>query len=81
MVFLQDDFLNLQIACVEDHLMRTLLIKNSPFSKALNQMLTDWENYLLNAKSILVGFKNAQSGFLAIKDIFKIDDISKYLPI
>lgn len=40
--------------------MRTLLIKNSPFSKALNQMLTDWENYLLNVKIILVGFKNAQ---------------------
>jgi hypothetical protein len=42
MIFLQDDFLNKQIAAVEDHLMRTILIKNSPFSKALIQMLTDW---------------------------------------
>lgn len=81
LVFLKDDFLNLQFSMVEDHLMRTLLLKNSPFSKALSQMLTDWENYLLTAKSILLGFKYAQEGFLAIKDIFKIDDINKYLPI
>jgi hypothetical protein len=60
--------------------MRTVLIKNSPFSKALVQMLTDWENYLASAKNILVSFKNAQLKFTLIKDVLKIDEISKHLP-
>lgn len=42
MIFIKEDFLNKHIAVVEDHLIRTILIKNSPFSKALIQMLTDW---------------------------------------
>ena len=61
--------------------MRTILIKNSPFSKALVQMLTDWENYLVSARNILVSFKNAQEKFTFVKDIFKIEEISKHLPL
>ena len=81
MIFIKDDFLNRQIAMAEDHLMRTVLIKNSPFSKALVQMLTDWENNLASTIKVLLAFKNTQIKFSAIKDIFKNDEISKHLPI
>ncbi len=49
---------------IEHHLIKTILMKNSPFSKALVQMLTEWEAWLLNGKKILYSFRSSQQKFL-----------------
>lgn len=41
-IFIKQDFLDNQINTIENHLIRTILIKNSPHSKALVQMLFEW---------------------------------------
>ena len=78
---MKEEFLKTQIATIEDHLIRTIILKNSPFSKALIHMLAEWENYLIIAKNILNNLLSAQTKFSQIKYLFKLDEFSKNLPI
>lgn len=80
-IFIRQDFLNEQIEIIEHHLTKTIILKNSPFSKALVQMLTEWETWLTNGRKILSGFQCSQEKFLQIRAIFKMEEVSKLLPI
>ena len=66
---------------MEYQITKTVILKNSPFSKALVTLLTEWENWLINAKKILSGFRSSQEKFKIVRSIFKMDEISKLLPI
>lgn len=41
-IFINQGFLDEQIEVIEHHLTKTVILKNSPFSKALVQMLSEW---------------------------------------
>ncbi len=80
-IFIPSEFLDQQVQLIEHHLTKTVLLKNSPFSKALGTMLTEWENWLLHGKKILVGFRASQEKFRLVRSMFKMDEINKLLPI
>lgn len=80
-IFISQPFLDQQIEAIEHHLTKTLILKNSPFSKALVQMLTDWETWLINGRKILTAFRTSQSKFMTVRSIFKMEEINKILPI
>jgi dynein heavy chain, axonemal len=80
-VFIDEDFLDAHLALIEQHLTKTVILKNSPFSKALVVLLSDWENWLLNGRKMLSGFLAAQRKFIEVRAIFRMDEINKLLPI
>lgn len=80
-IFINQNFLDEQIEVIEHHLTKTVILKNSPFSKALVQMLSEWEGWLINGRKILTGFRASQEKFTVVRSIFKMDEISKILPI
>lgn len=80
-IFIDKEFLDQQIQLIDHHLTKTVILKNSPFSKALVTMLTEWENWLINGKKILISFRSSQEKFMVVRNIFKMDEINKLLPI
>lgn len=80
-IFIDQEFLDQQIQLIDQHLTKTVILKNSPFSKALVTMLAEWENWLVNGKKILIGFRSSQDKFMIVRNIFKMDEINKLLPI
>lgn len=60
LLFVAPTFLEQQLEVADHHLTKTLILKNSPFSKALGQVLGEWEGWLVQAKKVLNGFKLAQ---------------------
>ena len=81
LVFVDEEFLDTHLALIDQHLTKTVILKNSPFSKALVALLSDWENWLVNGRKILEGFLSAQRKFLEVRAIFRMDEINKLLPI
>ena len=73
LLFIEEEFLDYHIALLDQHLTKTVILKNSPFSKALVVLLSDWENWLINGKKVLAGFRNAQRKFTEVRSIFKMD--------
>ncbi len=80
-IFIDQDFLDEQIEVVEYQITKTVILKNSPFSKALVTLLNEWENWLINGQKILSGFRSSQEKFKIVRNIFKMDEISKLLPL
>eukprot|EP00929_Paragymnodinium_shiwhaense_P038466 TRINITY_DN20312_c0_g5_i1.p1 TRINITY_DN20312_c0_g5~~TRINITY_DN20312_c0_g5_i1.p1 ORF type:complete len:4379 (-),score=957.45 TRINITY_DN20312_c0_g5_i1:503-13639(-) len=65
---------------VDEHIIKTQLIKTSPYAKPIEKEVKDWEAKLLYIHECLEIWLAVQHPYIALEPIFAVEDIQEQLP-
>lgn len=66
---------------LDDHIVKTQMIKGDPFAKVFEEQIHDWEDWLNYTLEFSEFWVKVQSVWLYLEPIFSSPDILKHLPM
>lgn len=68
------------LALLEDHIVKTTTMKNSPFVAPFEKRVNDWLHELARMKSILDYWVKVQAAWMYLEPIFSSEDLCRQMP-